>query len=150
MSARAAGAGGRCGFTLIEVLVALAIVAALGMLAVPTLRPPRQAQLRADTGHLAAALRITRSAAMAQNREMTFLLDTARRTFGSQAVPKGILDPETVIVVEGSEGLRTGPVGGIRFLASGRSTGGRIRLERGPFRTGLHVIWATGNVVVED
>ena len=141
---------GQGGFTLVEVLVTLSIVAALGTLMIPNRRPPAQAQLRADTNHLVAALRITRSAAVSQNRDMTFLLDTARRTFSSQAVPLGTIDSRTEIKMETFEALRSDSMGGIQFFASGRSTGGRIRLELGPFKTRIHVIWATGNVAVME
>lgn len=144
------GAAGTDGFTLIEVLVAFAVLAALGVVAAPAFHRSEQVRLLADARNLAAALRITRAAAIAQNRNMTVLLDAERRTFGSEAIPAGTLDPRTEIGIEVAEPYRSGFVAGIRFLPDGRSTGGRIRLANGASRTHLHVIWATGHVVLED
>lgn len=138
------------GFTLVEVLVALAVVAALGIVATPAFRRSAQTRVLTDAHTLAAALRITRAAAIAQNRTMTLVLDVERRVFGSEAVPAGTLDPRTEIGVEVAEPYRSGFVTGIRFLPSGRSTGGRIRLVNGASRSRLRVIWATGHVLVEE
>jgi general secretion pathway protein H len=144
------GATGADGFTLIEILVALAVVAALGVVVVPLFHRSGQARAMADARNLTAALRITRAAAIAQNRAMTLLLDAERRTFGSEAVPASALDPRTEIGIEVADQYRSGFVAGIRFLPSGRSTGGRIRLVNGAFRTRLQVVWATGHVLLEE
>ena len=141
---------GTDGFTLVEVLVAFAVLAALGIVVVPSFHRSGQARMLTDARNLAAALRITRAAAIAQNRDMTLLLDAERRTFGSEAVPAAALDPGTEIGIEVDEPYRSGFVAGIRFLPSGRSTGGRIRLANGASHARLQVIWATGHVLVED
>jgi general secretion pathway protein H len=144
------GTAGTDGFTLVEVLVAFAVLAALGIVVAPAFHRSGQARMLADARNLAAALRITRAAAIAQNRDMTLLVDAERRTFGSEAVPAAALDPRTEIGIEVAGPYRSGFVAGIRFLSSGRSTGGRIRLANGSSRTRLQVIWATGHVLVEE
>ena len=138
------------GFTLVEVLVALAVVAALGIVVAPAFHKTGQVRVLADARNLAAALRITRAAAIAQNRTMTLVLDAEHRVFASEAVPSGTLDPQTEIGIEVAEPYRAGYAAGIRFLPSGRSTGGRIRLVNGTFQNRLQVIWATGHVLVEE
>jgi general secretion pathway protein H len=137
--------GATDGFTLVEILVVVAILATLAVMTAPLLRhAPSHAQLRADVTRLAAALRITRAAAMAQNRDMSLIVDANRRTFSSLAVPDTAIDPRTEI------GMKVFDAGGIRFFPSGRSTGGSIRLRLGQSQARVHVIWATGNVVVEE
>jgi general secretion pathway protein H len=137
------------GFSIIEILVVIAIVSTLAMIAAPLLRrPPAQAQLRADVARLTAGIRLTRAAAMAQNRTMGLMIDTEGRTFVSPAVPRSALDDRTEIAMEVS-----GPnesTGTIRFFPSGRSSGGRIQLRLDGSEARVQVVWATGNVFVTE
>jgi len=140
------------GFTLIEALVVIAVLSLIAALATPLLnRPPSQVQLKADATRMAAALRVTRAAAMAQNREMLFLIDAARRTYASPVISASRIDPRTSIDMALSESERQSAiVGGIRFLPSGGSTGGDIRLRLSRAEAHVRVIWATGHVVLDQ
>jgi general secretion pathway protein H len=140
------------GFTLVEILVVVAILSTLAMMAAPLLRrSPAQAQLRADVARLAAALRLTRAAAMAQNRAIGLSLYTESRTFVSPAVPAFALDPRTEVGMEiGDGGINGGSGGMIRFFPSGRSNGGRIHLRLDQSVARVDVVWATGNVFVNE
>jgi general secretion pathway protein H len=134
----------QAGFTLVEILLAMTIMAGAALVAVPLLRrPPAQAQLAADSARLAAALRITRAAAMSQNREISLQLDPDRRTYGSAVVPTAALDSRTEVAVN-AHGEDA-----IRFFPSGRSNGGLIRLRLDRFQSRLSIVWATGNVFVD-
>jgi general secretion pathway protein H len=137
------------GFSLIEILVVIAILSTLAMMVAPLMRhAPAQAQLRADVARLAAGLRLTRAAAMAQNRAMALMLDTEGRTFVSPAVPASALDNRTEISMEVP--VANGSTGAIRFFPSGQSTGARINLRLNGSEARVQVVWATGNVFVTD
>jgi general secretion pathway protein H len=137
------------GFSLVEILVVIAILSTLAMMAAPLLRrAPAQAQLRADVARLAAGLRLTRAAAMAQNRAMALMLDTEGKTFVSPAVPASVLDNRTEIALEPP--VANGSTGAIRFFPSGRSTGARIHLRLNGSEARVQVVWATGNVFVTE
>ena len=135
------------GFTLLEMLVVLAVLALIAAVSIPLLKQPPRAQLAADAARVAAALRMTRSAAMAQNRQMDFAIDTDRRTYGSPVIPVSGFDPRVEIALHGQQGATMRA--GIRFFPSGRSTGADIRLRLQRAEARIKVMWATGDVVTD-
>lgn len=150
MSAAAPRTPPAAGFSLLEALVALAVLAFAAAMTLPMLRArPARLQLEADATRLASALRITRAAAMSQNVTLRFLVDPDRRTYGSAATGLRTFDPRSVVAVATSRAVGSEGGFGILFFSTGRSSGGDIllRLERAEAR--VRVIWATGHVVVE-
>jgi general secretion pathway protein H len=130
------------GFTLVEILVVITILSIMSALAAPVLkRPPSQTRLKADAARMAAAIRVTRAAAMAQNRPMDFVIDLKRPSYGSPVVPLSPMDPATIVATKSRE---------IRFFPSGQSTGSDIRLRLEQAEARLQVIWATGHVVLDE
>ncbi len=130
------------GFTLVEVLVVITILSIISALAAPALRRSSpQTRLKADATRMAAAMRVTRAAAMAQNRPMDFVIDPRRRSYGSPVVPLSPMDPSMVVGANSGE---------IRFFPSGQSTGSDIRLRLEQAEARLQVIWATGHVIVDQ
>jgi len=152
MSGRRSSPLSESGFTLAEVLVVIAIVSVVAMLAVPLLRaPPASVVLRSEASRLAAALRVTRAAAMARNEPMTLSLDVERGMFASPVVPPSSMDRRIAVSMVVAEPLRASAVrGGIRYFASGRSTGGRIVLKLGAAAATVNVNWATGDPAIDD
>lgn len=138
------------GFTLLELLVLVAVVSVAALIVAPLLsRPPSQAQLRADATRLAAALRVTRAAAMAQDREMVFVIDRERHTYLSPVIGASQIDAHIGIDTDLAESERQSRViGGIRFFPTGRSTGGDIRLRLSNADAHVRVSWATGHVTL--
>jgi general secretion pathway protein H len=140
------------GFTLIEMLVVIAIVALIAAFTLPQFSG---AQAKADmtsTAHrLAAGLRSTRNLAMAYGRSEAFSLDIAHGLFRAgtavvQPVDKSI---GLTLVTASRERIDTA-AGSIRFFADGSSTGGGIGLRAGARNALILVDWLTGRVSIVE
>jgi general secretion pathway protein H len=140
-----------CGFTLIELLVVLAIAAFVAALVVPRLASTTQrTAVRSAARELEAALRATRSIAMAQGRPQALIIDTSRGAFqqGSKAghLPGGI---HLVLTTTTGDRLNA-QTGRIRFFPDGTSTGGGIDIWAGNDRNQVLVDWLSGRVSIEE
>lgn len=139
------------GFTLIEVLVALAIVGAAVLLAAPATRTSMGPQLlRSTASDMAALARATRAAAIRTGGERVLSVDLTQRTFSADgvAVPRTIpatLGVDVAVAVDEAAG---GAVRRIRFLPTGGSSGGRIVLSHGTSSAEITVDWLTGGARV--
>jgi len=100
---------------------------------------------------MAARLRAARSMAIAQNRDVSFALDTARRTYGVVGVGALQTIPATIglsvttartLIRENSNAL-------LVFFSDGTSTGGTIRLADQHQAVAIGVEWLTGAVHIE-
>lgn len=136
----------RAGFTLVETLVVLLILSSMSALVLVAIsaRSPKL-RVEADATQVAAALRVTRSAAMKRNMEMAVVFDADRCTIASPAIPTSQLDPDihlSVMIAAPERASRS--QGGIRFYPNGQSSGGEIRLRLGPAESTVRVNWATG------
>jgi general secretion pathway protein H len=136
------------GFSLLELLVVLAILAMVAAAALPRLTGPSEgARLETTVRDLMAALRLTRAAAVTRSSEMALVIDLDRRTMQSPVVPPhryedGIASQMTIAEAERATPSR----GAFRFFADGSSTGGDIRLRLGSREARLCVHWLTGQV----
>jgi general secretion pathway protein H len=139
------------GFTLIEMLAALLVVSLIAVVAAPSIRRlPERVQLRAEASRMASALRVTRAAAMAQNRAMDFAISAARRSYGSEVIPTSVVDPRLNVEVLSAGTARRANEDIIRFFPNGRSTGGRVKLSSDQASAHVQVLWATGRVAFDD
>jgi general secretion pathway protein H len=141
------------GFTLIEILVVLAILAAATAIAVPMFRVPGAAsEIRRSVLVLANDLRLARAAALKSNA-ITFVdfdLGAGRYRAASagadRALPAGV---RLTVVTPVEE--QTGPASGrVRFRADGSSSGATLtvagdgavaRVDVDSFTGGVHVRW---------
>ncbi len=139
----------RAGFTLVEMLVVLAILA-LVMAVMPPLLAGSQgrAELDAAARELAAALRETRSLAIRDGRSASFTLDAAHR-FRAGGGQARSLPPSLGLALAAGDEAHAAPSGAIRFFADGSSTGGRLTLLSGERRTDVTVDWLTGRVALD-
>ncbi|HEV7439922.1 MAG TPA: GspH/FimT family pseudopilin [Methylobacterium sp.] len=135
------------GFTLIEMLVVLAILAGVAALSGPVLsRIGRGQALDAFGETLAAQLSLTRAAAIRSNAIRSVALDPAARSFASDAGLAPLPIPADLRVTLEPPPQSRVPAGLIRFLPDGRSSGGQIRLEQGADTRLLGIERLTGSV----
>jgi general secretion pathway protein H len=137
--------GATCGFSLIEMLAVLAIIALATALAMPLAMGPSDA-LRLDAAgrDLVAALRLTRAAAIARNADSELTIDVDRRTFESPAVPTRPLPPDLRVKLKIAEPERAHSQGSFRFFPDGSSTGGDVVLALHGKELKICVDWLSG------
>jgi general secretion pathway protein H len=134
------------GFTLLEMVVVLAILGLVAALALPTLRrPPDNLRLEAATRTLASALRFSRVQAINRNADVVLTIHADRRMFESSAGSAIQLDKEiSVEMIFATPERRGSAAGAIRFFPDGTSSGGDIVLALDKRRTRISVNWLTG------
>ncbi len=140
------------GFTLIEVIVTLAIVG-LALVLVAGFKPPWSSGLglKGTATQLAAGLRLARSEAILRNRSVAFGLDViGHRWRIEQGIDRPLPANLTVELLTIAGEARGPGAGDIRFNPDGSSTGGRILLASGQRKIAVGVDWLTGRVSVAD
>lgn len=140
-----------CGFTLVELLVVMAIMAfVMGLVATSISRSISGAESRVAARKLTVALRYTRTRAILTKTQTIFLVDTEARTY--QAPGKAIVElPEgmDVILTTARSELTSESAGGIRFFPDGGSTGGHVELIVNGREYRVNVAWLTGEATLE-
>jgi general secretion pathway protein H len=147
-----APARGQAGFTLLEVIIVLAI---LGLVAgIVAARGPSNSHglsVRGQVATVVEALRGARGRAIAGNRPVGVAVDGARGSIAVDGGPTLHLPPELALTaVAGPAGEPGDKPAGIRFTPDGGSNGGRIVLADGKRRTEIGIDWLTGRVSVAD
>ncbi len=137
------------GFTLIEVLVVLVILALTMAVVVPAISKTRGESITDVAREVQATLRKARSDAVLTQRTHAVLVDVKGKRFWQQAHRKDKRIPEkiTVSVNVASSETRNGTAG-IVFFPDGSSTGGFIRLSMGESSSKIAVDWLTGRISV--
>ena len=134
------------GFTLLEMLIMIAILALATAVAMPILaRPSDGVRLQATARDLINALRLTRAMAIARNAEIALTIDIDKRTFASAAIRTQSFGPDIATELTFAKPEQTArSSGGFRFFPDGSSTGGDVHLRLRGRKTNICVDWLTG------
>jgi general secretion pathway protein H len=135
------------GFTLIEVVCVLAIIALLASLVLPAIpRGTSRARLEAYAVEVAATLTADRNSAIRRHTPIATSLDAVARTIRSGASADRIQLPRDValdaLLAKTCNGKTAGAT--IVFFPGGMSCGGTIDLRRGDVGFQIRVNWLTG------
>jgi general secretion pathway protein H len=104
-------------------------------------------QLRSNAKQVAAALRFTRTHAIATGQPQRFTLDPDKHTWSAPMGRSGDIPPSLRITFTGAREVqpRRGE-GAIVFFPDGASTGGRVQLGVRKAAWNIDVAWLTGEV----
>src|SRR5262249_26290957 len=139
----------KAGFTLIEVVAVMLIIALLASLAITMMPGTGRAKLKAVTMETAALLRRERVSAILTGRERQVAIDGERRVLigdggGTVAIPTDVV----IDLLSASAAQRDRAVV-VRFHPDGASSGAVLRLSREKAEYEIRVNWYTGGVSIE-
>lgn len=139
------------GFTLLEVMVVLVIMALI-LVIVPPFLPNVMASthVKSAARELAASLKYARSEAIGHQQEMTLIVNVEEKNYIYNKKSKHLIlpiDASLSLITAKSEQLSIN-VGQIRFFPDGSSTGGQIKLAFEDQEYFVDVHWLTGRVKI--
>lgn len=138
------------GFTLIEMIVALALVSMVGSVLAYTLRPKSMAtNPREITRLIAGQARAASLKAVSTGRTSVLRLNLDRREVSVDGTGAAVtIPPGQGITMKSAEQLVTaGRTGSIEFFADGSSSGGEIIVGTNPANQfAVRVFWLTGEI----
>jgi type II secretion system protein H len=130
------------GFTLIELVVVLALLSLVLAVVLPNLGPNTEiVELRAAANELRALLRSTRSAAIAENRDLVVAIDPSGRGYALDGTPRAF---RTAGFVE--QRLHVEPAARLVFFAGGGASGGRLTIRSRRAEQALEIDSVSGQV----
>jgi general secretion pathway protein H len=134
------------GFTLVELLVVLGIIAlSMGLVATSLSRSVSGAESRQAARKMVAALRYTRTQAILKKSETVFMVDTEARSYQAPGKPPVVLPQGMdVVLTTARTEMTSEAAGGIRFFPDGGSTGGHVELIVSGREYRVNVAWLTG------
>jgi len=140
------------GFTLVEIMVVLVLIALLlGVASFGFSQTINAARVRAAGKDLVAALRYTRGHAIVSGEEQALELDIEARTYTAPERSAEELPGKMELrLVTAAEEQTSQTSGRIRFYPDGSSTGGKVRLIAGEREWQVQVGWLTGEVRLRE
>ena len=137
------------GFTLLELLVVIMIIALMTTLAGVNLHGKERTNLESIARTLMIDLRYVRSKAMVDNIDAEITIDVAAKTYFSRQAKIERSFPQTIAVaITVDERDVTGNRGKIVFYPDGSSSGGNIRLTRNARQMEVTTTWLNGYVTM--
>ena len=145
-------AGEAPGFTLMELLVVLAILGlALALSAPAFYRVLPGLELKSGSHTVAAAMREARGLAIGSNAEVVMLIDLDRHAISVGGGRPMQIDPSLgITLITATREINNSGAAGIRFYPDGTSTGGGVTLSLGERQYHIVVDWLTGHVTVSE
>ncbi|MGI9422864.1 MAG: prepilin-type N-terminal cleavage/methylation domain-containing protein [Hyphomicrobiaceae bacterium] len=153
MSRRRRAAQHQAGFTVIELLVVVTILALAGLATSGLLRTSSgTTDVKASAQLIASRLRTVRIAAIRDRVDRRATFDLARRILSANDGRPGLqFDRAIHFEVTAALAERGSPAhSGIRFFPNGSSTGATIKLSAGNSTHEVRVNWLTGRVVAKQ
>lgn len=148
MRGRPAAARPARGFSLLEVLLVMALVAAMALLAAGAMTGGLdRTRLDSAAKDVASALRHARARAIVTGEPQRFEIDPRARTWQAAGERRGRIPGDIGIEFTGAREVQPAEgVGAIVFFGDGASTGGRVRLGLRDVVWTVDVVWLTGEV----
>ena len=139
------------GFTLIEMVCVLAVVALLAAILLPRAsRQTSQPRLEAYAIEAAAIFKADRTAAMMAGQQVATAVDATSRSIRSGATARALRVADDVVVTallpqrcNDRPALST-----VSFFANGMSCGGSVTLSHGDHSYEIRVNWLTGGIEI--
>jgi general secretion pathway protein H len=136
------------GFTLLEVMAVMLIVALVASLVITMTPGTGRAELKAVTLQTAALLRRERMGAILSGRMRRVSLDDARRVLVGDGGDQIAIPRDVAVDVLGADAVWSGRRAVVRFDPDGASTGAVLRLSHDRAEYEIRVNWYTGGVAV--
>jgi general secretion pathway protein H len=136
------------GFTLIEVIAVMLIIALVASLAVTMMPGTGRAGLKALTLQTASLLRRERLGAILTGRDREVSLDGERRVLVGDGGDMVALPRDVVLDILGVDELWSGRQAVVRFHPDGASTGAVLKLSREKAEYEIRVNWYTGGAAI--
>jgi general secretion pathway protein H len=138
----------RAGFTLIEVVAVMLIIALVASLAVTMMPGTGRGGLKALTLETAALLRRERLGAVLTGRDRQVSLDGERRVLVGDGGDVLAIPRDVAVEILGIDALWSGRQAVVRFAPDGASTGAVLKLSRENAEYEIRVNWYTGGVAI--
>jgi general secretion pathway protein H len=139
----------RCGgFTLIEVVAVMLIIALVASLAVTKIPGTGRGRLKAVALETAALLRRERLGAVMTGRDRQVSIDGEQRVLVGDGGDVVAVPRDVVLDVLGIDALWSGRQAVVRFHPDGASTGAVLKLSREKAEYEIRVNWYTGGVAI--
>jgi general secretion pathway protein H len=136
------------GFSLLEMLLVVSLIAATGLLAAGVLAGGlERMQLRSSAKEIASELRYARAHALSTGVPQSFVIDPAAHAWRGANGRDGDVPERLGIVFTGAREVQPGEgEGAILFFGDGASTGGRVQVNYRTAAWNVDVAWLTGEV----
>jgi general secretion pathway protein H len=140
-----------CGFTLLEMVCVISIIAMLAAVLLPLLpRHTSRSRLQAYAIEMATLLKADRNAAIRRRADVSTLVDAPSRAIRSGVTAQTIRIPEDVRfdALLPQSCRQRAALSTISFFADGMSCGGSIALTRLDMAYEIRVNWLTGRIEI--
>jgi general secretion pathway protein H len=140
------------GFSLVELLIVISLLAILSAILVPVLIPSPARTLQTAASEVATTLRETRRLAQSQQTHRRFMVDTETERYGIEGTAdwRQLPDGTQAALTTAQSLLEDRGRGGIDFFPDGSSTGGRVTLSMSGRSVRVDIEWLTGRIRVSE
>lgn len=139
----------KAGFTLIEMMAVMMIIALVAGLAVTMIPGTGRTQLEAVALQTAALFRRERFSAILTARDRVVSVDGDSRAFVGDGGDRVAIPRDVVVDILGVDEQWSGRQAVVRFLPDGASSGTVVKLSRERAAYEIRVNWYTGGVAIE-